>query len=239
MKKIIKKILPFVAIRFFEAIIHNKTKTNSNITLENTFFEIFKNNSWGSNESVSGVGSDLTQTKTIILELPKLMNRFGIKTIVDIPCGDFNWFKNIPLDGVVYKGGDIVDSIVIENNRIFSTSAISFFKIDITKEIPPKADLIFCRDCLVHLSFEEIQNALYNIHQSGSKFILTTSFPKQIINNNIESGKWRPLNLQKKPFYFPKPIYSILENCTERSGKYADKSLLLWNVSDLSKYINK
>jgi hypothetical protein len=35
------------------------------------------------------------------------------------------------------------------------------------------------------------------------------------------------------PFNFPQPIEVITEGCTENDGRYADKSLMLWNISDL------
>jgi hypothetical protein len=47
------------------------------------------------------------------------------------------------------------------------------------------------------------------------------------------------LNLQLPPFNFPAPLRLIEENCTEDGGKYADKSLGLWRLSDLPDLTHK
>jgi hypothetical protein len=97
-----------------------------------------------------------------------------------------------------------------------------------------KVDLILCRDLLVHLSFHDIKSALSNIFESGSRFVLTTTFPTRDINRDIETGQWRPLNLQRPPFSFPPPIRLITERCTELGGQWADKCLGLWEVDAIA-----
>jgi len=95
----------------------------------------------------------------------------------------------------------------------------------------PSADLILCRDCLVHLSYDDIRNALKNICSSNIRYLLTTTFPNRE-NRDIETGQWRPLNLEAHPFFLPKPIAVINENCSESKGAYSDKSLALWDLSE-------
>lgn len=53
------------------------------------FTDIYKGNKWHDNESFSGSGSNLEQTKAIREILPELINNLSIKTMLDIPCGDF------------------------------------------------------------------------------------------------------------------------------------------------------
>ena len=93
--------------------------------------------------------------------------------------------------------------------------------------------MIFCRDCLVHLSFNKIFNAINNIKKSNSKYLLTSTFPARRKNRNIFTGGWRPLNFQLKPFNFPTPLMIINERCSETGGKFFDKSLGLWKIEDL------
>jgi hypothetical protein len=95
------------------------------------------------------------------------------------------------------------------------------------------ADLILCRDCLVHLSFTNIRHAFKNIVRSGASFLLTTTFPDHDENEDIEDGDWRLLNLEKPPFSFPAPIATFKEGCDEEGGAFADKSLALWNTAQL------
>ncbi|EIJ81319.1 hypothetical protein PB1_00190 [Bacillus methanolicus PB1] len=63
--------------------------------MKNIFSFIYNRNIWGSSESVSGPGSSIAQTKTIIQELPILIKKLQIRKILDAPCGDFNWMKEI------------------------------------------------------------------------------------------------------------------------------------------------
>lgn len=199
-------------------------------SMEDTFTRIYRNKIWSS-ESVSGVGSILSHTKVIRRELPGLLDEIGATSLLDIPCGDFNWLKEVSLNLGVYIGADVVEELIIINNKNFGNDARKFVKLDITKDELPLVDVIFCRDCLVHFSFDDIFLALKNIKASNSKYLLTTTFTARDKNKDIFSGEWRPLNLQHAPFRFPKPIEIINENCPENG--YADKSLGLWRILDI------
>jgi hypothetical protein len=97
----------------------------------------------------------------------------------------------------------------------------------------PQADVILCRDCLVHFSFANIIAAFRTIKASGARYLLTTTFPDRQVNKDIVDGDWRPLNLERAPFLLPAPQSVLLEDCTEEGGAYADKALAVWGVSDL------
>lgn len=63
---------------------------------------------------------------------------------------------------------------------------------------------------------------------------MTTTFTERDENIDLtEEMIWRTLNLEKGPFYFPRPEYVLNEECTEGNGNYADKSLGLWLLRDL------
>ena len=101
------------------------------------------------------------------------------------------------------------------------------------KDRLPEADMILCRDCLVHFAFDDVFRALRNIAASGATYLVTTHFEGDRENRDIITGEWRPLNLERRPFGFPPPLRLINENCTEGGGNYADKSLGIWRISDL------
>jgi hypothetical protein len=105
--------------------------------------------------------------------------------------------------------------------------------VDITSAPLPPADVLLCRDCLVHLSFSHAQAALRNILASDFTYLLLTTFPSRETNEDIPSGLWRPLNLEKAPFHFPPPTTLLVEQCSEESGAYADKALGLWRAHDV------
>lgn len=205
-------------------------------SLEKVFTKIYLKNRWGSRESVSGSGSTLSQTTVIRTALPELCKNFAISTILDAPCGDFNWLKQCNLDDYHYIGLDIVKEIIEKNSNHFGSERKVFIKCDVTHETIPAADLILCRDLLVHLSFNDIIKTLKNFKNSKSKYLLVTTFIGEQRRKNLDiiAGQWRPLNLQKPPFNFPKPLFIINENCTEQNGLYNDKSLGLWKLDDIA-----
>lgn len=202
-------------------------------SVEEKFTYIHKNNFWGGNNSVSGEGSDNAQTASVRSALPNIFSAHKIKTLLDIPCGDFNWMKTVDLAILEYTGADIVREIVDKNNSLFASANRKFLKLNLIQDTLPQVDLVFCRDCLVHLSFADIHSSLENICSSGAKYLLTTTFTECEINEDIVSGDWRILNLMKYPFNFPDPLMLLNENCTEGNGTFLDKSLGLWMVSEL------
>lgn len=204
---------------------------------QDVFARIYRENLWGSDDSRSGSGSDLEQTKWIRRALPQLCRELEIRSMLDIPCGDFHWMKEVDLAGVAYTGGDIVPELV-ESNRQFAGEGRQFVKLDLLEDELPQADLVFCRDCLVHLSFADIQTALRNICGSGAKWLLTTTFPRAGANEEIATGQWRVLNLERAPFCLPAPRRTIVEGCTTGEGRYGDKSLGLWPVETIARALS-
>jgi len=196
------------------------------------FSSIYETNYWRDGESRSGLGSSLAQTESIRAALPALCRDLGIQSLLDVPCGDLNWMRHVELPGVKYIGADIVPALVASNAAQYSASGRGFIVLDLVRAIPPKVDLILCRDLLVHLPFPDIARTLANIRRSGSKWLLTTNFNSRKINEKL-GGDWRPLNLERAPFGFPPPRMSILENCSQDGGQYADKTLGLWSIEDL------
>lgn len=197
------------------------------------FIDIYERNAWGGVESRSGSGSTLEQTKAIRTAIPRLLRDLDVRSLLDIPCGDHHWMKEVPLEGIEYIGMDIVPPLVERNQRLYGSGRKAFFKGDLVRDSLRKVDLILCRDCFGHLPHGDIIEALRNIKRSGSTYLLTTTFPERTKNEELNRFGWRPLNLQLSPFDLPPPIIVINENCTERDGQYSDKSLGLWKIPDL------
>lgn len=197
------------------------------------FEEIYHKDFWGNKESVSGSGSSLKNTAKVIEFLPEIVKRYHIKKLLDIPCGDFNWMKEVDLDFVQYLGADIVKDLISENERKYANYQRSFFHADLTTSRLPPVDLIFCRDCLVHLSYKDIFLALENIKNSQSRYLLTTTFYRHQ-NKDIVTGAWRPINLTAHPFNLPEPLFLFSEECFESENQYVDKALGLWNIGDIA-----
>jgi len=200
---------------------------------ENVFTRIYTDNFWLSKKSVSGGGSLISTTKSIRKKLPILWQQYEIKTFLDVPCGDYNWMKEVEKSGLIYIGGDIVGEMIEQNKKKYSAENISFKVIDITKDDLPNVDMIFCKDCLQHLSYENIFKALNNFKKSKSKYLLTTSYSKTLYNWDILDGDCRPLNLLKEPFNFPEPLTKIHEKSMGIQVD-GDKDMYLYRLDDIS-----
>jgi hypothetical protein len=198
---------------------------------EEVFTDIFHRNYWGGLRSRSGSGSDAFQAQVLVRALPALLRELGVTTLLDIPCGDFEWMRAIDLGAVSYVGADIVPELVARNRAAHSGPGREFRHLDLLRDALPRVGLILCRDCLVHFSLADIHRALANIRASGSRYVLTTTFTSRRANPDIVTGQWRPINLQAPPFSLPPPLRVIDEQCTEEEGAYQDKSLGLWELA--------
>jgi hypothetical protein len=197
------------------------------------FNEIYRRNTWTDTESVSGIGSSSKQTKELIDKLPRVLQNFQITSMLDAPCGDFNWMRKVDLKNIVYSGADIVENIVVSHNQKFADERRQFSLLNLIDEKIGKFDLVFSRDCFVHFSFADIFKSLENIKTGESKYLMTTTFTDQKLNKDIHTGGWRPLNFELSPFNFPKPLFILNEKCTEMNGQFSDKSLGLWKIVEL------
>jgi hypothetical protein len=206
---------------------------NINNSAQETFKVIYDKNLWNEDESKSGIGSIETNTKKIREDLFGLFVKYKINSFIDAPCGDFNWMKTINLDKIKYIGGDIVEDLINKNKALYSNENRSFINIDITRDNLPDVDLIFVRDCLVHLNDSLIFDFIRNLKKSNIKYLLTTNFPLTNYNYNITTGNWRPINLHKKPYNFPKELDILWEETSEGGDQYPDKSLFLFDISKI------
>jgi glycosyltransferase involved in cell wall biosynthesis len=207
-----------------------KEEVKDNKGIKRIFQEVYRKEIWGKNESVSGTGSSLKATKKLREELPYLLSEFCIRSILDIPCGDFNWMSQLDLGDISYIGADIVDEIVEQNKKRYDKD---FRILDLASSELPRSDLILCRDCLQHFSLVDFQFAMDNITGSKCKYLLATTFTNRLRNRLVKTGDWSPYNLQIAPFNFPKPLQLINENCEEWYPHFQDKCMGLWRVSDL------
>jgi hypothetical protein len=196
------------------------------------FARMYTRNSWGSEQSVSGGGSDLTQTRIIRREIVALAAELGIRTMLDAPCGDLHWMQHVALPLDEYIGADVVPELIDANTRRYGSAMRRFIVLDICHDDLPAVDLILCRDCLVHLPLQSAAAALRNFARSGSRYLLTTTYPGLVARNKplLITGNWRPLDLTLPPFSLSEPLRLINEECTEPDD-FPEKSLGLWELA--------
>lgn len=202
-------------------------------TSRDAFDFIYRTGHWGGSQSVSGEGASESQTAELRQALPTLLQDLNTRTLLDLPCGDFSWMCRVPLPVDHYVGADLLPVLVAVNQARYGDEQKRFLVLDLTSDPLPPGDTLLCRDCLVHLSYADIERALVNILRSDVEHLLTTTFPACRANEDIVTGDWRPINLQLPPFNFVPPMRLISEGCTEVGGAFADKSLGVWSVRDL------
>lgn len=176
------------------------------------FSTVFSERLWGTGESVSGPGSRKTNPMVLsaIQGLDTVIERFGLRSIVDIPCGDFNFLDEVlkKHPSVRYVGLDIVKEL-IDANRVRYPD-LEFDQFDIVSDVPCSADLIFCKELLIHLSNEQVNVALSHMKKSGSTYLMVSnSFG--VTNTELEHnylGYARPIDLLAPPFSLPPPIWN-------------------------------
>ena len=190
----------------------------------------FQRNLFGDSDSLSGTGSSLAATETIRSALPPLPATLNMRVILDVPCGDFYWAKEIDWTPFRYIGADIVSGLVEPNRALYASDGVEFTTLDILTDPLPRCDLILCRDLFIHFPNDLIQSALQNISRSGAQYILTTQYDGVKSNRDITLGSFRPVNLMLPPFGLPKPEQIIPDN---DYLKLWGRSLALWRLEAL------
>jgi hypothetical protein len=212
-------------------------KIMNTLNLEERFTNIYNINYWNSSESISGVGSTLKATEKLRHSLPILFKKLSVHSIFDGPCGDFHWMRYVVNNADInYCGGDIVYPVIKENQSKYGSKKVKFIHIDLTKEIPPKADLMICRDCLFHLSFNDTKLLLNNFINSNISFLLTTTYENDhsFLNEDILTGHFRKIDLFSNPYHFSKDIlFKIDDYLTGEHPRY----MCLWSREQIIKAI--
>lgn len=203
-----------------------KSEDKRNNARKEAFIEVEKNKLWG-DEHLSGWGSTIEVTKVTREIIEKVVKEHGIKSMVDVACGDFKWMplviEQLHKD-FKYTGCDIVPALIEKNSNAYP---LYEFKVnDFVKDGVPEAELIFCRDVLQHITVADIKDALKKFSASGAKYLLATTHLRRYGWRNgrdIKVGKCRDRNLMYEPFNLPNPLIIYSE-------EYGNKFLGLWKL---------
>jgi 2-polyprenyl-3-methyl-5-hydroxy-6-metoxy-1,4-benzoquinol methylase len=158
-------------------------------------------------ETPCGYGSTIVGTSTVRAELRQMLDRLGITSLLDAPCGDFNWLATVDLNGLAYIG---IDSSTTNLSTARTRAPNMDFRFaDIVSDPMPTTDAVLCRDFLQHLPTLMAVKALQNITLSACGWLLATSHNNSVNGDIAMAGRFRPLNLRAAPFFFPDPEDSI------------------------------
>ena len=194
--------------------------------------------------SLSGPGSNAEETIGIRIVLPVLLPLLEVRSILDVPCGDFNYMRevlNATQHSITYHGMDIVNPLVLQLEATFGSAThasrhrISFSRFDLASGYLWPADLVVVRDVLFHFTEDRANDVLRRVAESGCRFALVTYFPR--VDNKAAASKYRAgrgfssyasWNLEQAPFGLPPPILSI-----GKDGARLDRVVGLWRCANL------
>jgi SAM-dependent methyltransferase len=196
---------------------------------QDVFAKVYESEAWGCAESGSGTGSELRATAEMRVSLPDLLSRLEAASLLDAPCGDWNWMQHVELPIEQYHGVDIVPGVIEANQARFGDERRHFSVADLTRDLLPQVDVILCRDCLVHVSFQDAGLILENFRRTGATWLLVNTYPEVEHNRNQFTGeRWRRLDFTLAPFNFPAPIETLPDG-----GDVDPSHLGLWRLQDL------
>lgn len=181
---------------------------------------------WGGGQSRSGRASSLDATQALRAALPSLLAELGVRTLVDVPCGDFGWMQATHLGAVEYVGIDLVPEIVARNRARFEGAGRRFLVGDLMHDPLPACDAVLCRHLLPHLSFRDALLALDRIRESGARWLLSTTFGGVDRNYDVVTGDFRAIDLQRPPFSLPPPVRLLDDN----PEGFRDNFLGVWDL---------
>lgn len=202
---------------------HFQRKLNASGNPGEVFQRIYDLNWWNSSESRSGPGSELASTAPFRRELTDWLERHRdeIGTLLDAPCGDFNWMRYLALpQGMRYIGGDIVPALIEANCASYARDGRSFCALDIVEDAIPAADAWLCRDVLFHLPFAMGQKVCAAFLASNSRYFLSTTFPDAANAEDIPVGWYREINLEQAPYNLGKPVELLADPSEDNPRRF-------------------
>ena len=135
-------------------------------------------NLWLNPESKSGGGSTVEFTQHIRKNLAEWLHANDVKSMVDLPCGDFNWMRLVDFpEGMSYHGIDIVPDLIVENTRKYQSDTVKFSVGDIIEGPVPSAEVYFCRDVFIHFPNDAVEKSIANVRATGAKWLIATTCP--------------------------------------------------------------
>ena len=209
---------------------------SNNHLKKKVFTSIYKSNHWAQSDnlsgeivSVSGPGSNINQKGFLDLKknFENIFKKYEIRSILDMPCGDFLWLNEVIKDkNIYYLGIDIVNELISRNNIKYKNEKINFECRDIVEFFPKRQfDLILIRDLFIHLKNSDITKILNNLKSIDFKYLAVNSNTIEI-NKDVNIGQHRKINLLIKPFNLKEPMFSI------NDGE-ADKFIYFYKKEDL------
>lgn len=174
---------------------------------EQKFEKIYRECEWGKNEmgeGLSGPGSTLEQGKPFIDYLQDFLdNKQDIHSVLDVGCGDWVLAQKIDWGEREYLGIDAAEIVIKRNQSRFGSSKIKFAQSDLMTDELPSADLLICKDVLMHLPNNGVFKFLLQLHKFKYCILIhdVGSISDRLNNKDTVIGGFRHLDLTCSPFF--------------------------------------
>jgi Methyltransferase domain len=176
------------------------------LTTQQAFTKIYEEGVWGKSAApdvrfFSGSGSHIAAiVTTYVAAVEDFLKTLPNKPdVVDLGCGDFNVGSQLRRFCGNYVACDIVEPLITFNREKYKDLDVDFRVLDLAKDMLPKADIVFIRQVLQHLSNSNIALALPKIAANYDYLVLTEHVPNDpsfVHNVDKPSGPDNRLALQ-------------------------------------------
>lgn len=195
----LKKLIPSPVRKYLRKVRDKKVAQEfSGLSNAEVFEKIYEEKRWGNSdiENRKYSSGDGTRDKEVVGEYIDAVTVFlskqeGLKTGLDLGCGDFSVgvaFCDLFKD---YQAMDVAKNVIKENKTIYKSKKVRFSVLDLTSGQIPSTDVILVRQVLQHLSNDEIKKFIKNIEGKFRHLIVTESLSKSMFfrsNKDINTG---------------------------------------------------
>jgi SAM-dependent methyltransferase len=177
------------------------------------FSEIYQNNWWGGQpgELYSGNGSGPEASASFVQTVREYIESHGIRSVVDLGCGDFRIGSQLPRPGLTYTGVDVVPALVESHQRTFARAGVEFVAVDIVDDELPNGDLYLLRQVLQHLSNAQIARVLAKLRDKPHVIISEHHpAPRRLKRPNRDKPAGRGIRVPLRSGVYPdRPPFSF------------------------------
>ena len=160
------------------------------------FDRIYRDNVWGGAESPSGPGSG-SIAFALVPEIAKLVSELGVKSVLDIGCGDGFWMPDLP----GYVGIDVSEEALKLARHRHPERDYRLWAWGLL----PRCELVIVRCVIQHLPLGEGVSLVKRVWDSGARWLLATTYAIDARNEDVALGDGFWVDMLAPPFSFNPP----------------------------------
>ena len=191
-------------------------------TMATEFRAIYRRRTW---QVGSGHGSRVENTVEYRALLESFLREHGIRSVVDVGCGDWQFSHLVDWGDASYLGIDTVPNVIRANRKRYGNQ-FQFRIADVVSEPPPPGDLLIMKDVMQHWPTEVIREFIPNLRRYRVALITNSVVPAERLNAEIQPAGYRPLDLRLPPFEL-EAIELLRYHTDEVEAGVLDKLVLL------------